>query len=165
MDSSSAGVASGLGPTGTGRSAVEGHECHRDPNRFGSALRGAIEGATVRGACALWQSEPPTGEQTCGANHRGGGGLRQPPADAIEASALRARPRWRGRSAPSACGEPRTQFDFRRQGCMAQPISVARLGDVRPDFCHAGKPKTTPGPFALGGKGLASAAGAANARN
>jgi len=63
VDSSSAGVASGLGPTGTGRSAVEGHECHRDPNRFGSALRGAIEGATVRGACALWQSEPPTGEQ------------------------------------------------------------------------------------------------------
>ena len=83
MDSSGAGVASGLRPTGTGRSAVEGHECHRDPNRFGSALRGAIEGVTVRGACALWQSEPPTGEQTCGANHRGGGGLGQPPADAI----------------------------------------------------------------------------------
>ena len=30
---------------------------------------------------------------------------------------------------------------------------------------HAGKPKTAPLPFALGGKGLASAAGAANARN
>ena len=66
----------------------------------------------------------------------GGGGLGQPPADAIEASALRARPRWRGRSAPSACGEPRTLFDFRRrQGCMTQPISVARLGEYfRPDF-------------------------------
>ena len=49
---------------------------------------------------------------------------------------------------------------------MTQPISVARLGDFRPDFfVHAGKPKTAPLPFALGGKGLASAAGAANARN
>ena len=50
---------------------------------------------------------------------------------------------------------------------MTQPISVARLGDFRPDFfVHAGKPKpkTAPFPFALGGKGLASAAGAANAR-
>ena len=47
----------------------------------------------------------PHRRPACGAKHHGGGGLGQPPADAIEASALRARPRWRGRSAPGACGE------------------------------------------------------------
>eukprot|EP00964_Phaeocystis_antarctica_P136273 scaffold100703_cov33-Phaeocystis_antarctica.AAC.2 len=44
----------------------------------------------------------------CGANHHGGGGVGQPPADAIEASALRARPRWRegaARPAPPATGQ------------------------------------------------------------
>ena len=58
--------------------------------------------------------------QACGANHHGGGGLGQPPADAIEASALRARPRWRGatRLMPAASLEPSSIFSAK----------LARLG-------------------------------------
>ena len=48
---------------------------------------------------------------------------------------------------------------------MTQPISVARLGDLRPDLLPRWKAKDDPGAFALGGKGLASGAGVANARN
>ena len=51
---------------------------------------------------------------------------------------------------------------------MTQPISVARLGDFRPDFLCTLESQTQRGPlwgFALRGKGLASADGAANVRN
>jgi len=54
---------------------------------------------------ALAMRQTSDRRQACGANHHGGGGLGQPPADAIEASALRARPRWRegaARPAPPA---------------------------------------------------------------
>ena len=73
---------------------------------------------------ALAMRQTSDRRQACGANHHGGGGLGQPPADA-----------------PDACGEPRTQFDFQRQelarlGRFSRSIGV-QLGDDRqagPDF-------------------------------
>ena len=90
------------------RWTARGRECRRGPNRCGSAARGAVEAGErhLRLRTGIDKRAKPTSEQARGANHHGGGGLGQPPADAIEASALRARPRWRGRSAPSACGRP-----------------------------------------------------------
>ena len=73
------------------------------------------------------------------------------------------------RYAPGACGEPRTQFDFQRESLHDSGDSVARLGDDRqtgPDLLWAARqPEYDPSSFAVGGKGLASAAGAADARN
>eukprot|EP00964_Phaeocystis_antarctica_P096307 scaffold62616_cov37-Phaeocystis_antarctica.AAC.1 len=102
--------------------------------------------------------------QACGASHHGGGGLGQPPADAIEASALRARPRWRGatRLTPATSFEPSSIFSAKSLHDSGD--SVARLGDDRqtgPDFLGAPSDASS---FAVGGKGLASAAGAADAR-
>ena len=70
---------------------------------------------------ALAMRQTSDRRQACGANHHGGGGLGQPPADAIEASALRARPRWRGatRLAPAAS------------------LEAGKLRDQRPDFQKA----------------------------
>ena len=104
---------------------------------------------------ALAMRQTSDRRQACGANHHGGGGLGQPPADAIEASALRARPRWRGatRLAPAASLE-------------ASSIFSGKLRDQRPDFLgRSSEPEHDPSSFAVGGKGLASAAGAADARN
>ena len=118
---------------------------------------------------ALAMRQTSDRRQACGANHHGGGGLGQPPADAIEASALRARPRWRGatRLTPAASLEPSSIFSAKSLHDSGD--SVARLGDDRqtgPDFLGAAsEPEDDASSFAVGGKGLASAAGAANARN
>ena len=117
---------------------------------------------------ALAMRQTSDRRQACGANHHGGGGLGQPPADAIEASALRARPRWRGatRLTPAASLEPSSIFSAKSLHDSSD--SVARLGDDRqtgPDLLWAARqPEYDPSSFAVGGKGLASAAGAADAR-
>ena len=61
----------------------------------GSAPSGAVEGGErhLRLRTGIDERAKPTSEQARGANHHGGRGLGQPPADAIKASALRARPR------------------------------------------------------------------------
>ena len=103
---------------------------------------------------ALAMRQTSDRRQACGANHHGGGGLGQPPADAIEASALRARPRWRGatRLEPAASLKP---VRFSAASC--------EISDQI--FCEASsEPEHHPSSFAVGGKGLASAAGAADAR-
>ena len=103
-------------------------------------------------ALAMWQTSDR--RQACGANHHGGGGLGQPPADATRLLT------------PAAS---LTQFDFQRQSLHDSGDSVARLGDDRqtgPDFLGPfAEPKHDPSSFAVGGKGLASGAGAANPRN
>ena len=90
---------------------------------------------------ALAMRQTSDRRQACGANHHGGGGLGQPPADAIEASALRARPRWRGatRLTPAASLEPSSIFSAKSLHDSGD--SVARLGDDRqadPDFLGGG---------------------------
>ena len=89
---------------------------------------------------ALAMRQTSDRRQACGANHHGGGGLGQPPADAIEASALRARPRWRGatRLTPAASRKPSSIFSAKSLHDSGD--SVARLGDDRqtgPDFLGA----------------------------
>ena len=79
-------------------------------------------------AHAVWQTSDR--RQACGANHHGGGGLGQPPADAIEASALRARPRWRG--APRLVGEPR-KLVLRSRRAFYLVRSSARLVNLSPN--------------------------------
>ena len=86
----------------------------------------------------------PHRRPACGAKHHGGGGLGQPPADAIEASALRARPRWRGRSAPGACGAPRVSGQKATRpklaDCVAPNCNLAPKGgdELRPDNSPTG---------------------------
>eukprot|EP00964_Phaeocystis_antarctica_P121743 scaffold85417_cov24-Phaeocystis_antarctica.AAC.1 len=107
--------------------------------------------------------------QACGANRHGGGGLGQPPADAIEAStrsalgldgvALRA---WRLRRAsnPVRFSAPRA--------CTTRAIQSLdwEMTDRQAQICWYAfsEPEDDPSSFAVGGKGLASAAGAADAR-
>ena len=103
----------------------------------------------------------PHWRPACGANHHGGGGLGQPPADAIEASALRARPRWRGRPAPGACGEAPSL-----ESGWGASVHARNLRDCRPDqvassgqiFETLTKAENLQRAFAGGGKGLARAA-------
>ena len=103
----------------------------------------------------------PHRRPACGAKHHGGGGLGQPPADAIEASALRARPRWRGRSAPGACGEAPSLESGSRASVHARnlrdcrPDQVASSGQI---FGTLSKAENLQRAFAGGGKGLARAA-------
>ena len=104
----------------------------------------------------------PHRRPACGAKHHGGGGLGQPPADAIEASALRARPRWRGRSAPGACGEALSlESEVGGVGSHARnlrdcrPDQVASSGQI---FGILSKAENLQRAFAGGGKGLARAA-------
>eukprot|EP00964_Phaeocystis_antarctica_P072977 scaffold44751_cov21-Phaeocystis_antarctica.AAC.1 len=73
------------------------------------------------------------------------------------------------RYAPGACGEPSSPVRFSARSLHDSGDSVARLGDDRqtdPDLLGAfAEPQYDPSSFAVGGKGLASAAGAADARN
>ena len=110
----------------------------------GSAPSGAVEGGErhLRLRTGIDERAKPTSEQARGANHNGGRGLGQPPADAIEASALRARPRWRGatRLTPAASLEPSSIFSAKSLHDSGD--SVARLGDDRqtgPDFLVRGE--------------------------
>ena len=110
----------------------------------------------------------PHRRPACGAKHHGGGGLGPPPADAIEASALRARPRWRGRSAPGACGEAPSL-----ESGWGASVHARNLRDCRPDqaassgqiFGRLSKAENLQPAFAGGGKGLARAAARADEPN
>ena len=117
----------------------------------------------VVGVLAMRQTSPATSlrrkspwrrrsRAASGGRHRG---LRAP-RSASKAWALRAKRLRRASNPVRFQAAPRF---------MTQPISVARLGDLRPDLLPRWKAKDDPGAFALGGKGLASGAGVANARN
>ena len=73
------------------------------------------------------------------------------------------------RYAPDACGGLEPSSIFSAKSLHDSGDSVARLGDDRqtgPDFLGAfAEPEYDPCSFAVGGKGLASVAGAADARN
>ena len=113
---------------------------------------------TVR--CVIYIYSFPT--TTSRTQEHGGGGLGQPPADAIEAERGARRPRWRGRSAPGACGEALSLES--EVGCVGS--HARNLRDCRPDqvassgqiFGILSKAENLQRAFAGGGKGLARAA-------